>query len=39
MADMIGFFDTTDVPALERLADEFEAVSLRPDQPAPLLGA
>ena len=38
LADMIGFFDTADVPALERLADEFEAVSLRPDQPAPPLG-
>ena len=39
MADMIGFFSTTDVPALERLADEFEAVALRPDQPPPPLGA
>ena len=39
LADMIGFFDRTDVPALERLADEFEAVALRPDQPPPPLGA
>ena len=39
LADMIGFFSTADVPALERLADAFDVVELQPEQSAPAPGA
>ena len=39
LADMIGFFSTTDVPALERLADAFDVVDLRSGQSTPEPGA